>query len=123
LKRGRGNERFIFLDLYCWFGCFICGIVEGKSCKVKRPKISEMVIGVISTLVDSQDVKGYEKYAKTIDEAKDNMWDWNQMALEETVDGMKYLMKENVRLREIVTILKNNNAELTKIILDLRGRM
>jgi hypothetical protein len=85
-----------------------------------------MVIGVISTLVDSQDRKGRVKYHETIDDAEFDIdgqpYDWNKMALEETVDGMKYLMKENERLREIVGIIKKNNAELTKIILDLRGR-
>jgi hypothetical protein len=84
---------------------------------VKRPKISEMVLGVISTLIDSQDWKGISKYGKTIDDAQvdeyGNPYDWNVMALEEMVDGMKYMMKENEKLRK-------NNQWLEKKLRDER---
>lgn len=59
----------------------------------KRPKVSQHVIDIVTNLVDAQDVKGWEKYGETIDSAQDQAYDWNRMALEETVDGMKYLVK------------------------------
>jgi hypothetical protein len=65
----------------------------------KRPEVSQEIINIFSYLVDKQDKKGWEKYNKTIDDASDEDWDWVEMALEEAVDGMKYLVKENIRLR------------------------
>jgi hypothetical protein len=85
--------------------------------EMKRPKISEMVLGVISTLIDSQDEKGMKKYGESIDDAQfdedGNEYDWNVMALEEMVDGMKYMMKENEKLRK-------NNQWLEKKLRDER---
>lgn len=66
----------------------------------KRPKVSQDIIDIFSYVVDKQDKKGWAKYNKTIDDASDDDWDWVEMALEEAVDGMKYLVKENIKLRK-----------------------
>lgn len=63
-----------------------------------RPIVSQKVIDIISNVVDSQDQKGMEKYGKTIDQAHDHNYDWQMMAIEELVDAMKYMVKENERL-------------------------
>jgi hypothetical protein len=72
-----------------------------------RPKTSQLVIDIISLLVDHQDMKGIEKYGVSIDEVKHDEYDWNVMALEEMVDGMKYCVKEIQSLREENTHLRN----------------
>jgi hypothetical protein len=81
----------------------------------KRPNVSQQVIDIISDLVDAQDVKGWEKYGVTIDDAKDEAYDWNLMALEETVDGLKYLVKQNTQLqrmnKQLAVIADNYRAE------------
>jgi hypothetical protein len=73
-----------------------------------------MVINEFSKVVDSQDEKGIEKYNRTIDDAKDEDYDWNIMALEEAVDLNKYairrilqLMKEVNKLKDEVEFLRN----------------
>jgi hypothetical protein len=67
---------------------------------MKRTKITDIVLGVIANLMDSQDVKGFKKYGKTLDVVPLDAYDWDLMAMEEMVDGLKYLMMENIRLKE-----------------------
>jgi hypothetical protein len=59
-----------------------------------RPKISQMVIDEFAKIVDYQDEKGFIKYQTSIDEAIDENYDWKVMALEETADLQKYLVRE-----------------------------
>lgn len=66
---------------------------------MKRPETTQAVIDAFAAILDSQDEKGIKKYGITIDEAKDEDYDWNVMALEECADLFKYLIKENQRLR------------------------
>lgn len=61
------------------------------------PETAKKVLNIIQDKLVSQCEKGYKKYGQSIDQAKG--YDWNQMALEETIDGMQYLMKENMRLK------------------------
>lgn len=87
-----------------------------------RPMTSQIVIKEFSKIIDSQDKKGIEKYGKTIDEAVN--YDWELMALEEAADLQKYLVKEIIKLRAELQILKEKswfkvyqeNLELTKEI-------
>lgn len=71
---------------------------------VKRPIITQHVLGLIATKMDEQNYKGLLKYGHTIDEADfdvdGNEYDWNEMALEELLDCVQYLMKENMKLRK-----------------------
>ena len=64
-----------------------------------RPQTTQNVINAFSAILDAQDIKGLEKYGVSIDEAKNENYDWNVMALEEAADLFKYLVKENEKLR------------------------
>lgn len=81
---------------------------------MQRPKTSQMVIDEFAKIIDSQDVKGFEKYQTSIDNAKDEDYDWKLMALEETADLQKYLVKE-------IQKLQTNNEFLLKQLLDAKA--
>ena len=60
-----------------------------------RPKTTRIIIDIL----DKQNEKGIKNYGTTIDEASNEDYDWNQMALEEAVDLIQYLVKENTKLQ------------------------
>lgn len=100
---------------------------EVESDLVNRPKISQMVIDKFSDIVDQQDNKGFQKYGRSIDDAVDDDYDWKLMALEESADMMKYLIKENIRLQKKLTVandkqIKATQYEIVKDILVERAR-
>lgn len=64
------------------------------------PKTSIKVLARIERQLHLQNEKGLEKYGKNIDGANDEDYDWNVMVIEELIDGMQYLVKENQRLNE-----------------------
>lgn len=66
----------------------------------QRPEITKQVLGLIATKLDEQNEKGLRKYGTTIDEVPFEDYDYNEMALEELVDCVQYLMKENMKLRK-----------------------
>lgn len=65
-----------------------------------RPKISQDVIDGFTAIIDAQDKKGIAKYGRTIDDAVDEDYDWKLMALEESADQLKYLVREVKRLEK-----------------------
>lgn len=65
-----------------------------------RPKTAQTVIDTFTKLIDEQCSKGLSKYGTTIDEAQDENYDWNRMALEEAVDLSQYLVREVRKLQE-----------------------
>lgn len=67
-----------------------------------RPATTQKVIDIFTEILDKQDQKGLLKYGTTIDEANDKNYNWNLMALEESADLMKYLVKENTRLVKMI---------------------
>jgi hypothetical protein len=73
---------------------------------MNRPAVSQMVINEFTKIVDSQDAKGIEKYNKTIDEANNSDYNWEIMALEETADLQKYLVKQIIKLKAELHVLK-----------------
>lgn len=75
-----------------------------------RPKTTQIIIDIL----DKQNEKGLKKYGESIDEASHKEYDWNRMALEEAVDLMQYLVKENARLQA-------ENAGLKKLADSLLG--
>lgn len=82
-----------------------------------RPLVSQTVISEFARIIDAQDEKGIKKYGTTIDEARDSEYDWKLMALEETADLQKYLVKrikelekENRNLRDQVFELKKKTS-------------
>lgn len=85
-------------DNYPFYPLETCEEVTEET-KFERPETTQNVLNVIATILDAQDQKGIEKYGVTIDDASD--YDWNIMAMEEMADGLKYLVKENKRLKEV----------------------
>lgn len=78
-----------------------------------RPETSQIVIDEFTKIIDSQDTKGIKKYQETIDAAKDEKYNWELMALEETADLQKYLVK---RIKELEkTSISNLCSEAHKI--------
>lgn len=97
---------------------------EVESDLVNRPKISQMVIDKFSDIVDQQDNKGWKKYGTTIDDADDVNYDWKLMALEESADLVKYLIKENNRLQKNLNVCANDKqveTTQTKIFNDIQA--
>ena len=70
------------------------------------------VRAVINRVLDKQNEKGMETYGQTLDDCPDESYDWNVMAIEELVDGIQYLAKENLRLeKQIVGYEKRFNQQ------------
>lgn len=76
-----------------------------------RPKTSQYVINEFTKVIDNQDLKGIEKYDMTIDEANDDNYHWLEMAGEEVADCFKYFVKEIVRLRKVISMLRYNQRK------------
>ena len=57
----------------------------------------------INRVLDRQNQKGMSTYGRTLDECSDGDYDWKKMALEELIDALQYLSKENAILRKKIT--------------------
>jgi predicted nuclease with TOPRIM domain len=77
-----------------------------------RPIVSQIVIDEFTKIIDSQDTKGLEKYGTTIDQAANAHYNWELMALEETADLQKYLVKRIMQLSSELTKAKERIKEL-----------
>jgi hypothetical protein len=64
-----------------------------------RPLTSQIVIDKFASIIDSQDEKGLKKYGTSIDGASNLKYNWELMALEETADLQKYLVKRIMQLK------------------------
>jgi hypothetical protein len=69
---------------------------------MQRTYITQMVLETIAEQLDKQDIKGFKKYGKTLDKVHFDTYDWNEMAMEELADCVKYLMMENFKLKRII---------------------
>ena len=76
----------------------------------------------INSFLDKRDQKGIETYGETLDDCKDNSYDWNVMMLEESMDGWQYAVKENIRLvkilREVAYVVEHGLIEDEKTFSD-----
>ena len=63
------------------------------------------VRNVIDRVLDKQNAKGMATYGQTLDDCPDEAYDWKMMAIEELVDGIQYLAKENQRLERKINQL------------------
>jgi hypothetical protein len=77
-----------------------------------RPTTSQMVINEFARIIDSQDEKGILKYGETIDDAADQDYNWELMALEETADLQKYLVKRIKQLNKQLLVAEGWIKEL-----------
>ena len=80
----------------------------------KRTMVSQMILETIAETMDKQDKKGIEKYGQSLDSVDLYAYDWQAMAMEELVDGIKYVTMENVRLKRELNILKSSIDERVK---------
>jgi hypothetical protein len=85
---------------------------------MQRPMTSQIVIDHFISIIDSQDKKGFEKYGKSIDEALNQDYNWELMALEETADLQKYLVR---RIMEITGELIKAKVEISKQQKEIEG--
>ena len=67
------------------------------------------VRSVIDRVLDKQNAKGMATYGQTLDDCPDEAYDWKMMAIEELVDGIQYLAKENLRLEKQIEQLNQQN--------------
>lgn len=72
-----------------------------------RTHIGQIVLDMVGALMDAQDDKGFSKYGETLDDVHYDSYDWQIMAMEEMVDGMKYLMMENQKLKVLLKEQEN----------------
>src|SRR6185312_14665693 len=73
-----------------------------------KTQIGEKTLGIIATIIDSQNEKGFEKYKETLDDVPFMNYDWQQMVIEELVDAMQYMVKENERLMQKIKGYKDS---------------
>ncbi len=76
-----------------------------------RTHISQIVLGVISSQLDKQNDKGFEKYKESLDDVEFEEYDWNVMVIEELIDGMQYMVKENLRLKTKLEEYENQHGK------------
>jgi len=77
-----------------------------------RTHIGQLLLGIVGTQLDKQNAKGFEKYKETLDDVEYEEYDWNVMVIEELIDGMQYMIKENLRLREKLQENENMNFKM-----------
>jgi NTP pyrophosphatase (non-canonical NTP hydrolase) len=71
-----------------------------------KTQISEAIVHIISERLGERNDKGFETYKETLDDVPFENYDWNQMLIEELLDGMQYQQKENQRLKQELKELK-----------------
>lgn len=85
-----------------------------------RTHIGQLLLGIISSNLDQRNQKGFEEYKETLDDVPFEDYDWNQMVIEEVLDGMQYMIKENLRLRALLK--DGENRMLFKDFQDMSKR-
>lgn len=80
------------------------------------------ILEVISDNIDSQTRKGIKKYGQSIDDVSYTDYDWQVMLIEELIDGIQYVVKDNKRLHDILKTLNhiehNDNERLLGVNLE-----
>ncbi|WP_284037441.1 hypothetical protein [Neobacillus sp. 114] len=79
---------------------------------MQRPLTSQMVIDEFTKIIDLQDEKGFKKYGTTIDQADNKDYNWELMALEETADLQKYLVRRILQVAGELVRAKEENRKL-----------
>ena len=86
--------------------------MKGIEIDIDMPETSKNVVRLIVEKLVYQNSKGLEKYGENIDEVGDVEYDWQDMAMEELIDGIQYVLKENGKLRRENETLRVDNALL-----------
>lgn len=78
--------------------------------------IAEKIMIMIAKNLNERIVKGYETYGQTLDDCPDDAYDWNQMLIEELLDGLQYMAKENAILRKKLSAEISENLKLKRLL-------
>lgn len=78
--------------------------------------IAEKIIIMIARNLNDRISKGYETYGQTLDDCPDDAYDWQQMQIEELLDGLQYALKENAILRKKLSAEIKENLNLKRLL-------
>lgn len=78
--------------------------------------IAEKIMIMIAKNLNDRIWKGYETYGQTLDDCPDDAYDWDQMLIEELLDGLQYMAKENAILRKKLSAEIRENLRLKRLL-------
>ena len=78
--------------------------------------IAGKIMIMIAKNLNARISKGYETYGQTLDDCPDDAYDWNQMLMEELLDGLQYMGKENAILRKRLSSEIRENMKLRRLL-------
>jgi len=79
-------------------------------------EIAEKIMIMIAKNINDRIWKGYETYGQTLDDCPDDAYDWDQMIIEELLDGLQYMTKENAILRKKLSAETMENLKLKRLL-------
>jgi chromosome segregation ATPase len=77
----------------------------------------------ILEILEKQNAKGLATYGHTLDDCPMDKYDWNHMALEELIDALQYMIKENLRLRHPEQTEGHTEQKQTLTFKELQSRL
>lgn len=84
--------------------------------RIKDSEIASQVMDMLEEQIENQLNKGYSKYHQTLDDCPDEAYDWNSMLIEELLDGIQYLVKQNGILKRKWLQEKTRRIAIEKMI-------
>ena len=78
-------------------------------------EIAGKLLMMLAKQIGQRVAKGFDTYGQTLDECPPDAYDWQQMQIEELLDGLQYALKENKRLRDLAKqaeVLEKENARM-----------
>ncbi len=91
-------------------------MVKAVALEIKDSEIASKVQLLLSKQIKDRIGKGYETYQSTLDDCDDNAYDWDQMLIEELLDGLQYMFKQNGILKKRLSQEILRNKQLEKVI-------
>lgn len=84
--------------------------------RLANSDIAEKIMIMIAKNLNDRIWKGYETYGQTLDDCPDDAYDWDQMIIEELLDGLQYMAKENAILRKKLSSEIRENIRLLRLL-------
>jgi len=84
--------------------------------KLTSTDIAGKIMIMIARNLNDRISKGYETYGQTLDDCPDDAYDWQQMLIEELLDGLQYMAKENAILRKKLSSEIKENLNLKRLL-------
>lgn len=78
--------------------------------------IAGKIMIMIARNLNARISKGFETYGQTLDDCPDDAYDWDQMLIEELLDGLQYMAKENAILRKKLSAEIRENMRLRRLL-------